>query len=347
MFSASGEAAGTSVLPAVFKAPIRTDVVQFVHTNMNKNKRQAYAVYKETGMETPAESWGTGRAVARIPRVPGGGTSRSGQAAFGNMCRGGRMFAPTKIWRRWHRKINVNQRRYAVVSAVAASALPSLLMARGHRVGEVGEVPCVVDDSIEAISKTKDAVELLKKIGAYPDVAKAIETKKLKAGMGKIRNRRHVIRRGPLVVYSKDDGVFQSFRNIPGVDVASVTSLNLLKLAPGGHVGRFVIFSKSAFEKLDDVFGTFRKASKQKKNYTLPQPIMKNADVARVINSDEVQAVLQPKRKGTARRGSRKNPLTNLNALLKLNPYAKTMKRQAILFQQARVAAKAGKAGKK
>lgn len=41
------------------------------------------------GHETPAESWGTGRAVARIPRVPGGGTSRSGQGAFGNMCRGG------------------------------------------------------------------------------------------------------------------------------------------------------------------------------------------------------------------------------------------------------------------
>ena len=34
---------------------------------------------------------GTGRAVARIPRVRGGGTHRSGQGAFGNMCRGGRL----------------------------------------------------------------------------------------------------------------------------------------------------------------------------------------------------------------------------------------------------------------
>jgi hypothetical protein len=41
----------------------------------------------------------TGRAVARIPRVSGGGTHRAGQAAFGNMCRSGRMFAPTKVWR--------------------------------------------------------------------------------------------------------------------------------------------------------------------------------------------------------------------------------------------------------
>ena len=52
---------------------------------MNKNKRQAFAVSKTAGMQYSAESWGTGRAVARIPRVAGGGTSRSGQGAFGNV----------------------------------------------------------------------------------------------------------------------------------------------------------------------------------------------------------------------------------------------------------------------
>lgn len=85
-----------------------------------------------TGHQTSAESWGTGRAVARIPRVRGGGTHRSGQAAYGNMCRGGRMFAPTKIWRKWHRKINVNQKRYALCSAIAASGIPSLVMSKGN-----------------------------------------------------------------------------------------------------------------------------------------------------------------------------------------------------------------------
>lgn len=44
-----------------------------------KNKRQAYAVNVKAGHQTSAESWGTGRAVARIPRVGGGGTHRSGQ----------------------------------------------------------------------------------------------------------------------------------------------------------------------------------------------------------------------------------------------------------------------------
>lgn len=83
------------------------------------------------GHQTSAESWGTGRAVARIPRVRGGGTHRSGQGAFGNMCRGGRMFAPTRVWRRWHRKVNVNQKRYAMVSAIAATGNPALVMSKG------------------------------------------------------------------------------------------------------------------------------------------------------------------------------------------------------------------------
>src|SRR5512143_858642 len=131
-------------LPAVFKAPIRPDVVNDVHQLMRRNKRQPYAVSEQAGHQTSAESWGTGRTIARIPRVPGGGTHRSGQGAFGNMCRGGRMFAPTKTWRRWHRKINTNQRRYALASALAASALPALVMARGHKIDNIAEVPLVV-----------------------------------------------------------------------------------------------------------------------------------------------------------------------------------------------------------
>merc|ERR1712054_64163 len=136
-------------LPAVFQSPIRLDVVHHVYRDIAKNKRQPYAVSSIAGMQTSAESWGTGRAVSRIPRVPGGGTHRAGQGAFGNMCRGGRMFNPTKTWRKWHRKINVNQRRYAVCSALAASALPSLVMARGHKIDQVPECPLVLDSAMD------------------------------------------------------------------------------------------------------------------------------------------------------------------------------------------------------
>merc|ERR1711982_174919 len=124
---------GTSVcLPAVFRAPVRPDIVSTIHNEIAKNRRQPYCVNVDAGHQTSAESWGTGRAVARIPRVRGGGTHRSGQGAFGNMCRGGRMFAPTKTWRRWHSKVNVAQKRYAVCSAIAPSGVPALVMAKGH-----------------------------------------------------------------------------------------------------------------------------------------------------------------------------------------------------------------------
>jgi large subunit ribosomal protein L4e len=109
VFAESGKASDATVpLPAVFKAPIRPDIVNHVHTNMAKNKRQAYAVSSKAGEQTSAESWGTGRAVARIPRVNGSGTHRAGQAAFGNMCRGGRMFAPTKVREKKHRLSVIN-----------------------------------------------------------------------------------------------------------------------------------------------------------------------------------------------------------------------------------------------
>merc|ERR1711946_42046 len=122
VYNEKAESSGASIqLPAIFKAPIRPDIVSFVQQQMSLNRRQPYAVSRKAGHQTSAESWGTGRAVARIPRVRGGGTHRSGQGAFGNMCRGGRMFAPTKTWRRWHHRINTNQKRFALTSAIAAA----------------------------------------------------------------------------------------------------------------------------------------------------------------------------------------------------------------------------------
>ncbi|KAF5750351.1 60S ribosomal protein L4 [Tripterygium wilfordii] len=342
------DSAATVALPDVMKSTIRPDIVNFVHSNISKNKRQPYAVSKRAGHQTSAESWGTGRAVSRIPRVSGGGTHRAGQGAFGNMCRGGRMFAPTKIWRKWHRKINVNQKRYAVVSAIAASAVPALVMARGHRIEQVPEMPLVISDSAETVEKTSAAIKVLKQIGAYADAEKAKDSHAIRPGKGKMRNRRYISRKGPLIVYGTEGSkLAKAFRNIPGVEVLNVERLNLLKLAPGGHLGRFVIWTKSAFEKLDSIYGSFEQSSEKKKGYVLPRSKMVNADLARIINSDEVQSVVKPIKKEAKRATLKKNPLKNLNIMLKLNPYAKTAKRMALLAEAERVKAKKEKLEKK
>eukprot|EP00753_Platysulcus_tardus_P000337 PLAT10331.1.p1 GENE.PLAT10331.1~~PLAT10331.1.p1 ORF type:complete len:366 (-),score=124.08 PLAT10331.1:177-1178(-) len=297
---------------------------------MAKNSRQPYAVSRVAGHQTAARSWGTGRAVSRIPRVPGGGTHRAGQGAFGNMCRGGRMFAPTRIWRKWHKKINKNQRRFAVASALAASALTALVEARGHRISDVPELPLVIGNEAEGIKRTADAYKLLTAIGASADVDKAKASRKIRAGKGKARNRRYVGRRGPLIVYGTDSGLVRAFGNLPGVDTQQVDSLNLLKLAPGGHLGRFIIWTQSAFEKLDALFGTGEAEAELKSGYRLPRSAMSNPDVSRIIASDEVQSALRPtiKQSKTSRK---KNGLKNMGYRAKLNPYSVVQRRRAVL----------------
>jgi large subunit ribosomal protein L4e len=343
-----GASSNSLPLPDVMKSAIRPDIVNFVHSNISKNSRQPYAVSKKAGHQTSAESWGTGRAVSRIPRVPGGGTHRAGQGAYGNMCRGGRMFAPTKIWRRWHRKIPVNQKRYAVASAIAASAVPSLVMARGHRIETVPEIPLVVSDSAEGVEKTSNAIKVLKQIGAYADAEKAKASIGIRPGKGKMRNRRYISRKGPLIVYGTEGSkLVRAFRNIPGVEIANVERLNLLKLAPGGHLGRFIIWTKSAFEKLDSIYGSFDKPSEKKKGHVLPRAKMVNADLTRLINSDEIQSVVRPIKKDVKRAPMKKNPLKNLNTLLRLNPYAKTARRMALLAEAQRVKSKKEKLDQK
>jgi large subunit ribosomal protein L4e len=323
IIGADGKATGaTEVLPKVFSAPIRPDIVKHVHTGMAKNKRQPYSVSEKAGHQTSAESWGTGRAVARIPRVSGGGTHRAGQAAFGNMCRSGRMFAPTKIWRKWHVKVNQGQKRFATASALAASSVAPLLMARGHQVATVPEVPLVVDSAaFTSAAKTAAALGLLKAVGAGADVEKAKKSKKLRAGKGKLRGRRHRQRRGPLVVYSAEtDGkeVVQGFRNLPGVETSPVDALNLLQLAPGGHLGRFIVWTSAAIKELDAVY-------ESKKGFFLPSNVVAQADLTRLINSSEIQSVLRaPKGEARSKRSAvqKKNPLRNKQVLLRLNPYA-------------------------
>lgn len=336
VYSDKNESTGSHVkLPAVLKAPIRIDLVNFVHTNMRKNRRQPYAVNRYAGHQTSAESWGTGRAVARIPRVRGGGTHRSGQGAFGNMCRGGRMFAPTKVWRRWHRRTNVNQKRYAVCSAIAATAVPALVMSKGHMIMGTPEVPLVVSDAIQDYKKTKEAVRFLKSFKAWEDIKKVYKSHRKRAGKGKMRNRRFIKRLGPCIIYEKDNGIKRAFRNIPGVTLMNVQKLNLLRLAPGGHVGRFCIWTESAFKKLDSIYGTWKKQSQEKQNYNLPMPTMVNTDLNRILRSQEITSQLRPaNRKAPVRRGVKKNPLKNIKVMFKLNPYAMTQKRVAKITEE-------------
>ena len=68
--------------------------------------------------------------------------------------------------------MDTTQKQYAICSALAASALPALVMSKGHRIEEVPELPLVVEDKVESYKKTKEAVLLLKKLKAWNDIKK-------------------------------------------------------------------------------------------------------------------------------------------------------------------------------
>lgn len=246
------------------------------------------------------------------------------------------MFAPLKTWRRWHRKINKNQKRHAVASALAASAVAPLVLARGHKVMEVPELPLVLDSL--NVDTTKTLLSTLKKYGTNEELKRTRESRKVRAGHGKMRNSRYVLRKGPLIVYGDENNlVKRTARNLPGVDTCSVHRLNLLQLAPGGHLGRFIIWTKDAFRGLNDIFGSWRIKGVEKSGYVLNRNAMTCADLARIINSDQVQSKIRSQKTNQVLHEKRKrNPLKSRSLMKKLNPVDATRRTAETKLQEER-----------
>ena len=72
------------------------------------------------------------------------------------------------------------------------------------------------------VLRTADAYKALSIVGASNDCDKAKNSKKIRAGKGKMRNRRYVMRRGPLIIYDEAEGLTKAFKNLPGVETACV-----------------------------------------------------------------------------------------------------------------------------
>jgi len=101
---------------------------------------------------------------------------------------------------------------------------------------------------IQEYKKTKEAIGFLERFGIWPDIQAVKDSKRNRAGRGKSRGRKYVMKKGPLLVYHEDglqknNDMVKAFRNIPGLDLCHVSRLNLLQLAPGGLLGRFIIWT--------------------------------------------------------------------------------------------------------
>merc|ERR1712083_512278 len=104
-----------------------------------------------------------------------------------------------------------------------------------------------------------------------------------KAGRGKSRGRRFVQKVGPLLVLSDTNvKLAKAARNIPGVDVANVNALDIRQLAPGSSLGRFIIWTRSAFNHLNSLFGRTGSPSTALQSFELQRSCLSNADVQRI-----------------------------------------------------------------
>jgi large subunit ribosomal protein L4e len=239
----SGSRTGEIDLPPVFEEEYRPDLIKRAVLSAQANRLQPYGPHFYAGMNTSARSWGPGHGVSRVPRVINGRKAAGVPMAVG----GRRSHAPQPEADK-SEKINVKERRKAIRSAIAATAVPDLARARGHLFSV--DLPVVATSEIESVTKTSDVRKFLVAAGLWEDVERAKDGKTIRAGKGKMRGRKYKNRKSLLIVAASDQGLGKASRNLPGVDFITVDRLNAELLAPGTHAGRLTLWTESSLKWL-------------------------------------------------------------------------------------------------
>ncbi len=202
------------------------------------------------GKRTSAESRGTGSGTARIPRIKGG----SGRAAFAPSTVKGRQPHPPRAEKKILKSIPKKEAKLALFSAIAATAQKETVALRGHKIEAVVDIPLIVDNAIESLTKAQEVEEALTKLGVLSDITRVRNSRKIRAGKGKHRGRKMKQAVGPLIVVVDGKGLTNAASNVPGVQVTTVKNLNTEMLAPGTHPGRLTVWTNGAIESLDKLY---------------------------------------------------------------------------------------------
>lgn len=254
VFSLEGTPVGEIELPPVFATEPRPDLIRRAVLAAQSARIQPWGADEMAGKRTSAETWGKGFGVSRVRRVKGSKYPAAGMGAFAPHTVGGRRAHPPKVEKIIRERINKKERRLAIRSAIAATKDKKLVSSRGHIIEHIPELPLVVSDDFEEMKKASEVKSVLQKLGVWDDVERVNESRRVRAGRGKMRGRRYKQAVGPLVVISGDKGTCLGARNFPGLDVVRANRLNAELLAPGGVPGRLTVWTKGAIEKLGGLF---------------------------------------------------------------------------------------------
>ena len=148
-----------------------------------------------------------------------------------------------------YNKINKKEKRLALETAIAFTADANAVAWRGHRIGNL-ELPLVVSDDIESVSKTSELHAFLEKAGLTEELKRLYRGVKRRSGKPRMRGRAYKEPIGPLFVVTNDRGLGRAGAAIPGVRIVGVESLSVLDLAPAAVAGRLTFWTESSLDML-------------------------------------------------------------------------------------------------
>ncbi len=253
IYNLEGKAEGKMELPNIFYTTFRPDVIKRAVVAIETHKIQPKGRNRMAGKRTSAKSFGVGRGLSRVPRIKGERHPKAGSAAFAPGTVGGRFAHPPKAEKVVRKRINEKEKKLALASAIAATALKNIISNRGHKTDEIPSLPLIVKDGLQELTKTSEVKKVLSKLGAWADVERVLNGVKVRPRGARARGRtkRHGV--GPLIVVAEDKGITKAVKNIFGVDAVKVDNLNASLLAPGTHPGRLTIWTVSSIKKLENL----------------------------------------------------------------------------------------------
>lgn len=250
VYSIEGKESGSIEIPAAFAAEYRPDLIKRAVLAAAANSRQPYGPSPKAGLRHSVSTWGKGRGVARVQRIHDG---RKATESPNNVS--GRRAHPPVVEKKWAQKMNKKELKMARLSALAATANAEFVKARGHQFDDKVSFPIVVDDALNDVQTAAGIKNLFDAIGIGYDVDRAKAGIKIRAGKGKMRNRKYRTPRSVLIVISDKErqaAVFKGASNLPGVEVEEISTLNTGLLAPGGDAGRLTVYTKAAIGKIGE-----------------------------------------------------------------------------------------------
>ncbi len=247
--------AGETELPEFFSIRIREDIAQKFYEA--QKKQQPYAPFFMAGKQNSASGnlshsrrlWKTayGKGISRVPRKI---MWRRGDHFYWigaeiNSARGGRAAHPPRVVH-FEKKMKINKKEavIALQSVIASTAQLEFLKKRYESLENAKiSLPIIIKSEILSM-KTKEFFNFLEKI--LQEAWKvALQDKKVRAGRGKMRNRKYKKTRGLLLVTGSNENA-----NFQGIQTRKTEELEIDDFWP---MGRLTVYTEQAIKELNKI----------------------------------------------------------------------------------------------